>query len=135
MGAVGDAVARGGGRLVGVIPAVLDRIEFEHPALSERLAVGTMHERKALMAERADAFVALPGGVGTMDELFEILTWRMIKVHDKPVGLLNVDGCYDLLLQWLEKAMRDGFVPEATLGALQVSSHPDVLLERLLGAA
>ena len=97
MGAVADAVLAGGGKIIGVVPRGLARQEFAHPELTEHHVVDTMYERKALMAERADAFVALPGGFGTMDELFDMLTGAQIGLHHKPIGLLDVDeGCYTL---------------------------------------
>ncbi|MDX2012954.1 MAG: TIGR00730 family Rossman fold protein [Myxococcaceae bacterium] len=131
MGAVADAVVNGGRAVVGVIPAGLDRVEFAHPRLSERIDVDTMHARKAVMAERADAFVALPGGFGTMDELFEALTWRQLAMHDKPLGLLDVDDYYRPLVAFLDGAVREGFAPARVRALLVVESDPDVLLARL----
>ena len=135
MGAVADAVLAGGRRVIGVIPRGLDRVEFAHPRLSERIDTASMHERKAIMADRADAFVALPGGFGTMDELFEALTWRQLAMHHKPLGLLDVDGFYQPLVGWLDRAVHDGFAPAATRATLQVSSDADVLLGLLLGGS
>lgn len=131
MGAVADAVVSGGRKVVGVIPAGLDRVEFAHPKLTERIDVATMHARKAVMAERGDAFVALPGGFGTMDELFEALTWRQLAMHDKPLGLLDVDEYYRPLVAFLDVAVTEGFAPARVRALLVVESDPDVLLTRL----
>jgi uncharacterized protein (TIGR00730 family) len=134
MGAVADAVLAGGRRVIGVIPKGLDRTEFAHRGLSERIDVETMHARKAVMAERGVAFVALPGGFGTMDELFEVLTWRQLAMHDKPMGLLDVDGYYRLLVAFLDGAVAEGFAPAKVRELLVVDRDPDALLERLGGA-
>jgi uncharacterized protein (TIGR00730 family) len=131
MGAVADAVVAGGRQVVGVIPAGLDRVEFAHPRLTERIDVDTMHARKAVMAERGDAFVALPGGFGTMDELFEALTWRQLAMHGKPLGLLDVDDYYRPLVAFLDGAVREGFAPSAVREVLVVERDADVLLSRL----
>jgi uncharacterized protein (TIGR00730 family) len=133
MGAVADAVLAGGRRVIGVIPKGLDRTEFAHPGLSERIDVDTMHARKAVMAERGAAFVALPGGFGTMDELFEVMTWRQLGMHNKPLGLLDVDGYYRLLVAFLDGAVAEGFAPATVRELLVVEREPDVLLERLGG--
>jgi uncharacterized protein (TIGR00730 family) len=106
MGAVADAVLAGGRQIIGVVPRGLARQEFAHPELSEHHVVDTMYERKALMAERADAFVALPGGFGTMDELFDMLTGAQIGLHHKPIGLLDVDGYYSAMLEWIRHALQ-----------------------------
>lgn len=134
MGAVAGAVLDGGGKAIGVIPAGLDRVEFAHPRLSERIDVVTMHERKAAMAERADAFVALPGGFGTMDELFEALTCRQLGLHDKPLGLLDVDGYYAPLVAWLDAAVNDGFAPAPVRSLLRVSADAEALLDSVLAS-
>src|SRR5438876_12157912 len=110
MGVLADAVLGGGGEVIGVIPQALVERELAHRGLTELRVVGTMHQRKALMADLADGFAALPGGFGTADELFEILTWAQLHYHEKPVGLLNVDGFFDSLLAWLDQAVLDGFV-------------------------
>jgi uncharacterized protein (TIGR00730 family) len=131
MGAVAEAVLAGGRQVVGVIPAGLDRVEFAHPGLTERIDVDTMHARKAVMAERGDAFVALPGGFGTMDELFEALTWRQLAMHGKPLGLLDVDDYYRPLVAFLDGAVREGFAPLAVRELLVVERDADALLSRL----
>jgi hypothetical protein len=131
MGLVADAALAAGARVVGVIPQALVERELGHTGLSELHVVRTMHERKQMMAERSDAFVALPGGVGTFEELFEVWTWRQLGYHDKPVSLLNVAGYYDRLLAFIEDTERQGFVPPAQRALLQVDSDPVALLARL----
>jgi len=131
MGAVANAALAAGASVVGVIPQSLMERELGHPGLSELHVVNTMHERKQLMAERADAFLALPGGIGTFEELFEVWTWRQLGYHDKPVGLLNVGGYYDRLLAFMAQAVTDGFVPPTQQQLLQVANDPTELLDRL----
>jgi hypothetical protein len=111
MGAVADAVLAAGGHAIGVIPHALVAREVAHGGLSELHVVGTMHERKALMYDLADAFVALPGGYGTLDEFCEVLTWSQLGIIPKPCGLLNVEGYFDPLLALFDQAVREGFVP------------------------
>ncbi len=132
MGAVADGVLSGGQRVVGVIPKGLARAEFAHPRLSTLHAVESMHERKALMEKLSDAFVALPGGFGTMDELFEILTWAQIGLHAKPIGLLNVEGYWDPLVQQIERSFEEGFIPPVLQTALVVENSAEALVARLL---
>ncbi len=122
MGVVADAALAAGGRVVGVIPTALVNRELAHPALDDLRIVASMHERKNLMASLADAFVALPGGVGTLDELFEMLTWTHLGFHAKPCGLVEVDGYFAPLLRFVEGAARAGFVPRALLDSLLVDS-------------
>lgn len=110
MGAVANGALSRGGRLEGVITRQLVDKEVAHPEAHEMLVVETMHERKALMAARADAFVVLPGGLGTLDELFEVFTWAQLGLHQKPIGLLNTDGFFDTLLAFLDRAASDGFL-------------------------
>ena len=131
MGVVADAVLAHGGRAVGVIPRILMEREVGHRGLHELHVVETMHQRKQMMAERAHAFLALPGGIGTMEELFEVWTWRQIGYHDQPVGLLNVGGYYDELLAFLERAVNAGFLAAEQLHALDVGTQPLTLLETL----
>lgn len=133
MGAVANGVLVGGKKIIGVIPKGLDRVEFAHPKLSERVDVATMHDRKAVMADRADAFVALPGGFGTMDELFEAISWRQLAIHDKPIGLLDVGGFFKPLIAWLDGAVEDGFITARHRASLIVETHPEALLQRLAG--
>ncbi len=131
MGVVAEATLEAGGRVVGVIPKALVEKEWALHDCTELHIVDTMHDRKRMMAERADAFVALPGGIGTFEELFEVWTWRQLGYHDKPVGLLNVDGYYDRLLSFMAQAVADGFVPPAQHQLLQVANDPVVLLDQL----
>lgn len=135
MGTVADAALAAGGRVVGVIPQALMEREVGHPALSELHVVQTMHERKQAMAVRADAFVALPGGIGTLEELYEAWSWQQLGYHDKPVALLNVDGYYDALLDFNRVSHQRGFVSQAQHQALLVDDDPARLLARLRDAA
>ena len=135
MGLVAEATRQAGGRVLGVIPqALVDKEQANH-ACDELHIVQTMHQRKALMAERCDAFLALPGGIGTFEELFEVWTWRQLGYHDKPVGLLNVDSYYDGLLTFLKHSMAEGFMGAWQLGLLQVGTDVDALLPALVQAA
>jgi hypothetical protein len=118
MGALADAALAAGGEVIGVIPGGLFGAEIPHPGLSRMEVVGTMHERKALMAELADGFAVLPGGLGTLDELFEILTWQQIGLHAKLVALVDVNGFWDPLAQLLAALTEAGFVPAATTQSL-----------------
>ncbi|MEO5735065.1 MAG: TIGR00730 family Rossman fold protein [Rubrivivax sp.] len=135
MGEVADATLAAGGRVVGVIPQALKEREVEHIGLTELHVVPTMHLRKQLMAERADAFIALPGGIGTLEELYEVWTWRQLGYHDQPIGLLNVEGYYDDLLRFMDRAVAEGFLSAAQQAVLQVDSDPVVLLNRVAAAA
>ena len=110
MGVLADAVLATGGRVHGVIPTVLADAEVAHEGLTQLHVVDSMHERKTLMADLSDAFVAMPGGFGTIDEMFEILTWGQLRIHDKPCGLLNVGGYFDGLLRFLDHAVTEGFL-------------------------
>ncbi|MEM1411188.1 MAG: TIGR00730 family Rossman fold protein [Pseudomonadota bacterium] len=130
MGAIADTVLEAGGEAIGIIPEALAVKEVAHDGLTEQHVVASMHERKALMAEKADAFIALPGGWGTFEELFEVLTWAQLGFHEKPVGLLNVDGYYDRLAAFLEGAIEEGFVPPVCREMLMVEGDPDLLVER-----
>ncbi len=134
MGVLADAVLAGGGKVVGVIPQSLVDREVCHAGLTELHVVRTMHERKALMADRSDAFLALPGGYGTLDELFEILTWAQLGIHGKPVGLADVGGFFGPLLAWIERAVAEGFLREKHRGLLLVDADPVRLLDRVLSA-
>lgn len=135
MGAIADAVLSAGGSVVGVIPRALMDREVGHTGLTEMHVVQTMHERKRLMAERADAFVALPGGIGTLEEMYEVWSWQQLGYHDKPVALLNVDGYYDALLEFNRVMHVRGFVSDAQFGALLVDNDPVRLLRRVRQAA
>lgn len=130
MGQLADTVLAQGGRVTGVMPEKLVEKEVAHPGLSRLRVVSSMHERKALMAELADGFIALPGGFGTLDETFEIVTWAQLGFHKKPCGLLNISGFYDELLGFLKTAAKQRFLKEAHLRMLMVSSEPKILLDR-----
>jgi uncharacterized protein (TIGR00730 family) len=131
MGLLADTVLARGGEVIGVIPQSMVQSELAHQRLTELHVVGTMHERKALMAARADAFLALPGGYGTAEELFEIVTWAQLKLHHKPIGLLNVSGYFDPLLVWVERAFTEGFISQKYRNLLQVADDPEALIVRL----
>jgi uncharacterized protein (TIGR00730 family) len=128
MGRLADTVKAGGGKVVGVIPQTLVDKEIAHPALDELHVVASMHERKSLMAELADGFIALPGGFGTLEEIIETLTWAQLGFHAKPCGLLNVAGYYDALLGFLRSAVDQGFVRHEHLEMLLVDAQPAGLL-------
>ncbi|POA98315.1 TIGR00730 family Rossman fold protein [Chromobacterium sinusclupearum] len=129
MGVAADAALAAGGRVVGVIPEFLKAKEVAHLGLSELHVTETMHQRKALMAELSDGFVALPGGFGTFDELFEILTWAQLSVHDKPVGMLDVGGFFKPLQAMVDRAVEEGFVPAGNLNLFQRSESLPALLD------
>lgn len=131
MGIVADAVLELGGQVIGVIPKVLATRELAHPGLSQMHVVGSMHQRKALMAELSDAFVAMPGGIGTFDELFEIWTWGQLGLHRKPCGLLNVHRFYDGLVRFLDHAAAEGFLQPLHRQMLIEAACPAELLDRL----
>jgi uncharacterized protein (TIGR00730 family) len=132
MGALADAVLDAGGTVTGVIPHGLARAEFAHAGVTTMHRVETMHERKALMEQLAHAFIALPGGFGTLDELFEIATWSQIGLHAKPVGLLDVDGYWEGLHLQIARAVKEGFI-SAELGKLMViEADPEALLDGLI---
>ncbi len=132
MGVVADAVLAGGGEVIGVIPQVLVAKEVSHSNLTELKVVNSMHERKALMAELADGFIALPGGLGTLEELFEILTWAQLGLHQKPCVLLNVNGYYDALIGFLDHALAEQFVNAKHRGLLLVADNPSAVVDRLV---
>lgn len=133
MGTIADAVLERGGEVIGVIPQALVDRELAHPNLSELHVVETMHERKALMAARSDAFIAMPGGFGTFEEFFEVVTWGQIGIHRKPTGLLDVAGYFDALVAMVERGVEEGFIPETHRELLCVDPDPRGLLERLEG--
>jgi uncharacterized protein (TIGR00730 family) len=132
MGAVADAALAAGGEVVGVIPEVIREREIDHRGLTELHVVGTMHERKAMLAARADAFIALPGGYGTMDEFLEIVTWAQLKIHAKPCVLVNLQvkgsGFYDALLAFFDHTVREGFIQPENRGLVQVAADPEQAL-------
>ena len=131
MGALADAAFSAGAEVIGVIPSWLDRREIAKRDLHDLRTVGTMHERKALMAELSDAFVAMPGGFGTFDELFEVLTWAQIGLHGKPIGLLDIDGFFGPLIRFVDHMIAEGFVAEEHTKLFIVRPTPRELLEAL----
>ena len=135
MGMVAAATLQAGGRVVGVIPKALVEKEWANHDCSELHVVDTMHERKRLMAEKADAFVALPGGIGTFEEFFEVWTWRQLGYHDKPVGLLNLAGYYDPLVTFLRSTVAQGFMGDWQMDLIRIGEQPEALLRELVQAA
>jgi len=132
MGHVADAALAAGGNVVGVIPKHLMRPEVAHQHLDELIVVESMHVRKRTMSERADAFVVLPGGFGTFEEMFEMVTWLQLRLHSKPVGLVNCLGYFDHLLAFLRHATDEGFIRPQHRGLLLVESSPSALIDRML---
>jgi uncharacterized protein (TIGR00730 family) len=135
MGVVAAATLEAGGRVVGIIPKALVEKEWANDNCTELHVVDTMHDRKRMMAERADSFLALPGGIGTLEELFEVWTWRQLGYHDKPVGLLNVDGYYDSLIAFLVQSSRQGFTTEQLMSLVKFGELPQTLLADLVQAS
>jgi uncharacterized protein (TIGR00730 family) len=135
MGALADAALAAGGRVVGVMPQLLMDREVGHPGLSELHVVTTMSERKVMMLEQSDAFLSLPGGIGTLDELFEAWSWTQLGLHEKPSGLLNYRGYYDSLVRFLDLAVAEGFQRPRHRAALLVETEVEALLDRLQAAA
>jgi uncharacterized protein (TIGR00730 family) len=132
MGTMADAALMAGGEVVGVVPAVITGMELAHRRLTRLHEVETMHQRKALMAELADAFIALPGGMGTLDELCEILTWAQLDLHRKPVGLLDVEGYWHHFRRFLDHTVAEGFLRPAHHALMISDDQPERLLARLL---
>ena len=132
MGLIADTALAAGAEVVGVIPRVLVDWEVAHTGLTELHVVDDMHERKALMAELSDAFVALPGGIGTLEELIEIYTWSYLGIHSKPLGLVNTDGYYDGLTAFLDHSVTEGFLRPQTRSSLLLAPTPAVLLDALV---
>jgi uncharacterized protein (TIGR00730 family) len=131
MGVIADAVLDAGGEVIGVIPDHMSDREIAHYGVTDLRVVGSMHERKALMYELSDGFVALPGGLGTLEELLEITTWSQLGLHAKPTGLLDVDGFYSPLVDFLDQLVTEGFVSARHRRLLRVADRPAALLERL----
>ncbi|MDO9092743.1 MAG: TIGR00730 family Rossman fold protein [Rubrivivax sp.] len=131
MGEVADATLAAGGRVVGVIPESLKKLEVGHLGLHELHVVPTMHLRKQMMAERSQAFIALPGGIGTLEELFEVWTWRQLGYHDQPIGLLNIEGYYDDLLRFMRHCVAEGFLSAQQMASVRVSADPVALLDEM----
>jgi len=135
MGRVADAALRAGGEVIGVLPDKLFEREVAHAGLSELRVVASMHERKALMSELSDGFIALPGGYGTIEEVVEAVTWNQLGIHAKPVGLLDVDGYFDLLLAFLDRGVADGLLAPTSRALLHHDTDPMALLRQLRQAA
>ena len=131
MGALADAALGAGASVLGVLPRSLSSVEIAHPGLTELVLVDGLHARKARMTAESDAFIALPGGFGTLDELFEALTWAQLGLHTRPLGLLNVDGFWDSLVATVERQVASGFVTPADRERLSVESEPAALLDAL----
>lgn len=130
MGTVADSIIEANGEVIGIIPFALATKERAHPKADMRV-VNTMHERKALMADLSDAFIAMPGGFGTFEELLEIITWGQLGIHQKPIGLLNTAGYYDPLLAMIDRAIEEGFILPRYRNLIVVASNAEVLLEKL----
>nr|WP_319491885.1 TIGR00730 family Rossman fold protein [uncultured Desulfobacter sp.] len=133
MGKLADTVLDGGGKVTGVIPESLVNREISHSGLTELVVVDSMHARKSMMADLSDAFIALPGGIGTMDELFEILTWAHLGIHQKPCALLNVAGYYDHLNAFVNYGVDQGFIRKQTAAKLIIQDDPKALLDQFIG--
>lgn len=130
MGAVADSALSAGGKVIGVLPTSLQEKELAHESLSELHIVDSMHERKALMAELSDGFVALPGGAGTMEELFEVWTWGQLGLHSKPCGFLNINGFYDQLIAFLDHQTSEGFMKPVMRNMVKLADTPQDILEQ-----
>jgi uncharacterized protein (TIGR00730 family) len=133
MGVIADTMMAAGGQVLGVIPRLLVEREVAHRGITELILVESMHDRKRRMYELADVMIAMPGGIGTFEEIFEALTWNQLGIHKKPCGLLNIGGYYDPLVAQLEHAVRQGFVRQSLDSMLAVASDAELLLARLLG--
>ena len=131
MGAVADGALSQGGAVTGVIPTFLNTRELKHPGVEDMRVVTTMHERKLLMVELAEGFIALPGGFGTLDELFEVLTWSQLDLHNRPAGVLNVDGYYDGILTCLDVMVERGFLRAEDRARLMAAGSMEALLEKM----
>lgn len=131
MGVIADTVLQDGGEVIGVIPEAMVARELAHRGVTQLHVVASMHERKARMAELAEAFIALPGGYGTLEEFFEVVTWAQLGIHRKPIGLLNVAGYFDALATFIEHTITEGFIRPEHRQLIVLAEHPHVLLETL----
>ncbi len=129
MGIVADTVLEFGGKVIGVIPKMLEEKEISHPNLTELIVVHSMHERKAKMVELSDGFIALPGGMGTLEEFFEVLTWAQLGLHQKPCGILNINHYYDLLISFLDHINEQQFLQDKFRSMVLIDDHPGHLIE------
>lgn len=132
MNAIAEAVIDENGKTIGIIPRFMMSREIAHMHLTDLIWVETMHERKYKMMEYADAFIAMPGGFGTFDELFEVITWRQLNLHQKPIGILNIDGYYDQLIALIENTIEQGFAKNSIKDFLIIENSPQNLLDRIL---
>lgn len=135
MGILADSTRAAGGRVVGIIPTALVEREWAHEGCDELHIVDTMHERKRLMMEGADAFVALPGGIGTFEELFEVWAWRQLGYHDKPIGILNAGGYYERMMAFMQEVVREGFMNDWQMSLVKVGPEAAPLLRELVQSA
>jgi uncharacterized protein (TIGR00730 family) len=135
MGLVADSTRAAGGRVVGVIPSALVEREWAHEGCDELHVVDTMHERKKMMMDRADAFLTLPGGIGTFEELFEVWAWRQLGYHDKPIGILSNNGYYERMMAFMQQVVQEGFMGEWQMDLVQVGDRAAPLLQQLVQAA
>ena len=133
MGELADAVQEGGGHVTGIIPQQLIQKEAAHRGIPDLIVVASMHQRKSQMADLSDGFIALPGGIGTLEGFFEILTWGQLGIHAKPCGVLNIAGYFDALIGFLDHAVQEGFLTEAHRETIMVETDPRALLERMRG--
>lgn len=131
MGVIADAVLKEGGHVLGVIPRFLKEWEVCHDGLTELIVTETMHERKSIMEKRSDGIIMMPGGFGTLDEFFEILTWKQLKLHNMPIGVLNVNGYYDSIMEHVRKMSKEGFLKESNLDLFCISSTVEGLLQKM----
>jgi hypothetical protein len=131
MGLIADSALKHGGQVIGILPEALAQREIEHSRLTEMHVVPTMHERKAMMAELSDAFVAMPGGFGTYEELFEVISWAQLGIHGKPILLLNVEGYFDLLIQMIEHSVAEGYIRQQDADLVRVASRVDEVIPML----
>jgi len=131
MGEVADATLDAGGYVIGVIPDFLKKWEVCHEGLNELFVTGTMHERKQKMVEVSDGFLIIPGGFGTLDEFFEILTWKQLRLHNKPIGVLNVDGYYDFVIEHINKMVEDGFLKKENVELVFIENDWETLFEKM----
>ncbi len=132
MGVLADEMIKCGGKVIGVIPDFLVEKEVAHQGLSEIIVVNTMHERKKKIEELSDGFIALPGGFGTLDEIFEMITWAQLDIHRKPCGILNINGYFDHLIAHIEHMVQEGYVANAYLGMVIMDTDPKDILERMI---
>ena len=131
MGELADAVQEGGGHVTGIIPQQLIQKEAAHRGIQDLIVVASMHQRKSQMADLSDGFIALPGGIGTLEGFLEIVTWSQLGIHSKPCGILNIAGYFDALMAFLDHAVEEGFLTEAHRGTIMAESDPRALLERI----